>query len=224
MVNWTLVNQKSNILHIHDLGDYVDGYNGETTRGGNKLPQNMDNQAMFDIGLKFKLTLIESLAPYFDKIVSVNITNCNHSGSFGYMINSAYKTCAEQLYPNCEVVIQRKFVDHYIVGEKCFILSHGKDVSNMKFGYKPKIDANQILKIKDYIDEYNLHFYQCEFSKGDSHQLLLDFSSSKSFEYQNFGAFSPPSDWVKTNFGNTKSTFTHFNYMKNQKTINNFIF
>jgi hypothetical protein len=224
MVKWTIANQKSNTLYIHDLGDMVDGWNGETTRAGHKLPQNMDNQTMFDVAVKFKLRLLESLHPYFEKIVCVNIVNDNHGGSFAYIVNSAFKTCAENLYKNCEVINQRKFIDHYIVGKRCFILSHGKDELNMKFGLKPQIDAKQITKIKDYIDEYKLHDYKCEFSKGDSHQLLLDFTSSKSFEYQNFGAFSPPSDWVKTNFGNTKSSFTHFNYLENQKLINNYIF
>jgi hypothetical protein len=224
MVEWTIFNQKSNTLYIHDLGDFVDGWGGETTRKGHTLPQNMDNQKMFDVALKFKLTLLESLAPFFTKIVCINITNDNHGGSFSYIVNSAFKTCAENLHPTFEIINQRKFIDHYIVGDKCFLLSHGKDELNMRHGYKPQIDAKQITKIKDYIDEYKLYDYKCEFSKGDSHQLLLDFTSSRSFEYQNFGAFSPPSDWVKTNFSNTKSTFTHFNYLENQKLINNYIF
>lgn len=67
-------------------------------------------------------------------------------------------------------------------------------------------------------------FHQIEFSKRDSHQLLFDLTSSTAFEYQNFGAFSPPSDWVKVNFKNTKSSFTTFNYYVSQKTINNYIF
>jgi hypothetical protein len=69
-----------------------------------------------------------------------------------------------------------------------------------------------------------LHQYDIEFSKGDSHQLIFDLTSSTAFEYQNFGAFSPPSDWVKTNFKNTKSSFTFMNYYEKQKTIHNYIF
>lgn len=223
-VNEIIKNQKSNVLLLHELGDFMDGYNGMTTRGGHELPQNMDNQKAFDVGLQFKITLIDALINYYDKINIVNICNDNHAGSFGYIVNSAFKSYIELKYINVKVINQRKFIDHYIVKNRCFILTHGKDDKSLKFGFKPNLDAVQIEKIKNYIDEYKLHNYQIEFSKGDSHQLLFDLTSSTSFEYQNFGAFSPPSDWVKVNFKNTKSSFTTMNYYDNQKTINNYIF
>lgn len=223
-VNEIINNQKSNILLIHELGDFMDGYNGMTTRGGHELPQNMDNQKAFDVALTFKITLIDALVQYYDKIEIVNICNDNHSGAFGYIVNSAFKAYIELKYKNVAVTNQRKFIDHYLVQNRCFILTHGKDDKSLKFGFKPHLDAVQIEKIKNYIDEYKLHCYKIEFSKGDSHQLLFDLTSSTAFEYQNFGAFSPPSDWVKVNFKNTKSSFTTFNYYVSQKTINNYIF
>jgi hypothetical protein len=169
--------------------------------------------------------MIDELFKHYSHIKVVNICNDNHSGSFGYIVNSAFKTYVELKYPdNIEVINQRKFIDHYIVDNRCFILTHGKDDKSLKFGFKPQIDPTQIEKIKNYIDEYKLYTYDIEFSKGDSHQLIFDLTSSTAFEYQNFGAFSPPSDWVKTNFKNTKSSFTVFNYYENQKTINNYIF
>ena len=225
MVKHTIKNKKSNTLVIHELGDYLDGFDGFTTRGGHKLPQNMDNQQMFDVGLKFKIVLVDSLIRHFDTIKFVNICNDNHAGSFGYIVNSAFKAYIELKYQHgIEVINQRRFIDHYIVKNRCFILTHGKDDKSLKFGFKPTLDAPQIEKIKNYIDEHRLHNHKIEFSKGDSHQLILDFTSSTSFEYQNFGSFSPPSDWVKTNFKNTISCFTHFNYYDNQKSINNYIF
>ena len=224
-VSEIISNQKSNVLLLHELGDFMDGYNAMTTRGGHELPQNMDNQKAFDIGLTFKISLIDALVQHYDKIHIVNICNDNHAGSFGYIVNSAFKTYIELKYPdNVVVVNQRKFIDHYFFKNRCFILTHGKDDKSLKFGFKPKLDPVQIEKIKNYIDEYKLHNYEIEFGKGDSHQLLFDYTSSTAFEYQNFGAFSPPSDWVKTNFKNTKSSFTTMNYYENQKTINHYIF
>jgi hypothetical protein len=155
----------------------------------------------------------------------VNICNDNHAGSFGYIVNSAFKTYIDLKYPNnITVTNQRKFIDHYLNENRCFILTHGKDDKSLKFGFKPHLDAQQIEKIKNYIDEYKLHNYKIEFSKGDSHQLLFDCTGSTAFEYQNFCAFSPPSDWVKTNFKNTISGFSYFNYYENQKSIHHFIF
>ena len=224
MVAQTLINKQSDTLIIHELGDFMDGYDAVTTRGGHSLPQNMDNQKAFDVGLSFKIKLIDALIPYYNSIECINICNDNHAGSFGYIVNSAFKAYIELKYENVKVTNQRKFIDHYIVENRCFILTHGKDDKNMKFGFKPHLDAVQIEKIKNYIDEYRLHYFTIEFSKGDSHQLLLDFTSSSAFEYQNFGAFSPPSDWVKTNFKNTNSSFIVFNYYENQKSINPIIF
>ena len=224
MVAQTLINKQSDTLIIHELGDFMDGYDAVTTRGGHSLPQNMDNQKAFDVGLSFKIKMIDALIPYYNSIECINICNDNHAGSFGYIVNSAFKAYIELKYENVKVTNQRKFIDHYIVENRCFILTHGKDDKNMKFGFKPHLDAVQIEKIKNYIDEYRLHYFTIEFSKGDSHQLLLDFTSSSAFEYQNFGAFSPPSDWVKTNFKNTNSSFIVFNYYENQKSINPIIF
>jgi len=225
MVVYTLLNKKSDTLHIHELGDFMDGYNAITTRGGHELPQNMDNQKAFDVGLEFKIKMIDSLVTHYNKINIVNICNDNHAGSFGYIVNSAFKTIIDLKYPDrVNVINQRKFIDHYIYENRCFILTHGKDDKNLKFGFKPNLDAIQIEKIKNYIDEYKLHGYQIEFCKGDSHQLLLDFTSSATFEYLNFGAFSVPSDWVKTNFKNTNSSFVHMNYFEKNKTINPYIF
>ena len=224
VVNTVVAQQKSSYLIIHDLGDLMDGWDGYTTRGGHKLPQNMDNQEAYDIGVKFKIRLIDSLIPFYNKIKVVNICNDNHGGAFTYVVNSAFKSYVELKFNNVTVTNQRKFIDHYFEENKCFILTHGKDDKSLKFGFKPILDSKQIEKIKNYIDENKLHNYQIEFSKGDSHQLMFDSSTSKHFEYQNFGAFSPPSNWVQTNFQNSISSFTFFNYFENQKTQHNYIF
>jgi len=225
VVNHVVANAKSSYLLIHELGDFLDGWDGLTTRGGHSLPQNMDNQKAFDVALKFKIKMIDSLIPFYNFIKCVNICNDNHAGSFGYVVNSAFKTYIDLKYSGkVEVINQRRFIDHYFERKICFILTHGKDDKSLKFGFKPILDAKQIEKIKNYIDENKLHGYKIEFSKGDSHQLMFDSSTSKHFEYQNFGAFSPPSNWVQTNFQNSISSFTFFNYFENQKSQHNFIF
>jgi len=166
LVKHTIQNKKSDTLIIHDLGDYLDGWDGYTTRGGHKLPQNMDNQQMFDIGLKFKIILVDSLINHFKKIQFINICNDNHAGSFGYIVNSAFKSYIELKYKQgIEVVNQRRFIDHYIVENRCFILTHGKDDKSLKFGFKPILDAKQIEKIKNYIDEHKLHRFKIEFTE-----------------------------------------------------------
>lgn len=215
IISHTINNQKSNTLIIDELGDFMDGWDGETTRKGHNLPQNMDNEKAFDIGLFFKISLIQGLAKYYTRIICHNICNDNHAGAFGYVVNSAFKQIIEARYSHVEVVNIRKFIDHYVIGERCFILTHGKDSKSLKFGFKPQLDAKQIEKIKNYIDHHKLHEYQIEFSKGDSHQKLFDESSSDAFDYYNYGALSPSSEWVQTNFKKGSSFFEFFNFMTN---------
>ena len=223
LISHTIASRASNVLIIDELGDFMDGWDGETTRKGHKLPQNMDNEKAFDIGLGFKIKMIDSLAPYYDKIICNNICNDNHAGSFGYVVNSAFKQIVETRYKNVTVNNIRKFIDHYFYGKHCFILTHGKDSKSLKFGFKPQLDPKQIEKINNYIDQHDIKSKSnyIEFSKGDSHQKVFDESTSDSFDYYNYGALSPSSEWVQTNFKKGKSFFEFFNFKSDGNKIHN---
>lgn len=214
MAHQMLLNKKSDILYIDELGDYLDGYNGETTRGGHKLPQNMSNEEAFDAGLQAKIMLVDILKEYYKYIVCHNICNDNHAGSFGYLVNSAFKSVVDLKYSNVEVVNHKRFISHYFVGDHCFIITHGKDAQHMKFGFKPVLDARNAEKIDQYL-KYNKIYERAkyvEFSKGDSHQCMFDMATSDDFDYFNYPAFSPSSEWVQTNFKKGKSGFVMQNF------------
>lgn len=225
-IEHVLDNQKSNKLIIHDLGDFLDGYEKRTTRGGHTLSQNLSTQDQFDVGLKFKITLIESLLSYYKEIEIVNICNDNHAGAFAYLVNSALKTYCDKAYSNVNVINQRKFIDIHIYNKYCFLLCHGKDDTDMKFGFKPKIDFGQINKITNFITANNLlnKGYKIEFSKGDSHQYIFDNASSDEFNYYNYPALSPSSNWVQTNFKKGESGLVFFNYWENKRSVHDLIF
>lgn len=220
--------KKGNLLIIDDLGDFVDGWDGETTRKGHKLPQNMDNQQMFDVGVSFKVKMIDILINNYDEIIVNNICEDNHAGSFGYVINSAFKSIIEQKYNNVKVTNHRKFINHYFSGKHCFVISHGKDSKSLKFGFKPHLDTKQADKIDQYLKQNKIYRQAefIEFSKGDSHQLLLDYCTSDDFDYFNYHAFSPSSEWVQTNFKKGRSGFTiqHIEYDNNIKEIKPYFF
>ena len=221
-------NSNTNTLVIDDLGDFLDGWDGETTRKGHKLPQNMDNEEMFDVGVYFKVKMIDILINYYDKIIVNNICEDNHAGSFGYVVNSAFKSIVEQKYSNVKVTNHRKFINHYFIGKHCFVISHGKDSKSLKFGFKPQLDPKQAEKIDQYLKQNNIYKDAefIEFSKGDSHQLLLDYCTSDDFDYCNYHAFSPSSEWVQTNFkkGRSGFVFSNIEYDNNIKNINPYFF
>lgn len=210
----------SNTLIIDDLGDFMDGLGANTTRKGHELPQNMNDKEAFDLALEFKIYLVDALVDNYDTIVCNNITNDNHSGVFSYFVSQAVKNILEAKYPNKVYVNSiKRFIHHYSVGNHTFVISHGKDIGEQKFGFKPKLDAIQAEKIDQYCKEHKLYNGSfIEFSKGDSHQAIYDDTTSNDFSYYNYPAFSPPSNWVKTNFKNSKSGFNFFNISKENNT------
>jgi hypothetical protein len=226
MVNFTLAKQESKILYISDLGDFLDGFNGNTTRGGHSLPQNMSNQEAFDAGFMFKVRLLEALAPHYELVVMRNVCNDNHAGDFAYFVNQAVKSYINTQLKNVQIINQTSFIDWELVGNYCFVSTHGKDTHNLKFGLKPKIDPNQVNKIVGYLNTQQLlnKGYEIIFEKGDSHQYIFDSATTDVFKYYNYPAFSPSSNWVATNFQLGRSGFVHFNYGLLTKSINEYFF
>ncbi len=207
-IEYVLSVKRGDVLYIDELGDFCDGLGGQTTRKGHSLPQNMSDKEAFELGVEFKIKLVENLLPFYSKIVCNNITSDNHSFLFGYFVNSTVKKILETKYSNVEYNIFERFMNHYSIGENTFVLSHGKEEESLKFGFKPFLDAKQAEKIDQYCKEHKLYNGKTiEFSKGDSHLCLFDYTTSNDFHYMNYPAYSPPSNWVKTNFKNTKSGF-----------------
>ena len=209
MVSEVVANKTSNTIIVDELGDYMDGYNAQTTRGGHALPQNMTNEECFDSGLTAKMILVKELSKHWEYVVFNNICEDNHAGSFGYIVNSAFKSLCEVSFNNVEVNNFQKFINHYFIGSHCHVITHGKDSRNLKFGFKPHLDPKQIEKIDQYLKNekiYNKAEF-IEFTKGDSHQYLMDCASTDDFDYFNIMAFSPSSEWVQTNFKKGRSGF-----------------
>jgi hypothetical protein len=209
IIKETVKHKKSNTLVLDDLGDLADGQDGETTRGGHKLPQNMTNEEVFKCGWSFKMRLAQGLSPYYEKIIFNNICNDNHSGVFAYYINTFFKETAEYRFSNIKVTNHRTFFSHYFQGKICFVISHGKDQKNKKYGLKVKTDPAQVETIDQYIKR-NKIYGKCQriiFKKGDSHQALFDYCSSDDFDYFNYHAASPSSQYIQDNFKKGRKGF-----------------
>ena len=211
MINTTIEEQESNTLVVDELGDFLDGFDGYTTRGGHKLPQNMTNEEAFDCALEFKMLVLDGLIPYYDSILFNNICNDNHAGSFGYFANSSFKQIAELKYDNVKVVNHRQFMNHYYMKDACYVICHGKDDSSLKFGFKPFLDSKGIEKIDQYCKQNDI-YRNCKkviFKKGDTHLALFDMCTSDDFYYFNYHALSPSSQWVQTNFKKGRRGFVN---------------
>tara|TARA_R110000851_G_scaffold15144_2_gene50396 strand:+ start:433 stop:1659 length:1227 start_codon:yes stop_codon:yes gene_type:complete len=202
VIEQTLEEQESSVLYVDELGDLLDGFNAQTTRGGHALPQNMTNEECFDAALEFKLNILYGLVNNYQEIHFNNICNDNHSGAFGYFVNESFKQIAELQFTNVTVTNHRKFINHYFVNDICFLISHGKDDKSLKFGFKPQLDFKGTEKIDQYCKQNKIYKNSdlVIFKKGDSHQALFDMCTSDDFYYYNYPALSPSSNWIKNNF------------------------
>jgi len=224
LLNHAESTKRSDSIVVFDLGDFLDGWDSKTTRKQHDLPQNMTNEEAFDCGFDAKVYLASELSKMYANVEFVNIVDDNHSGSFAYVVNKSVKSYVEAVMPNVTYKIQRKFIDYHVYGNKCFISTHGKDGTNLRFGFKPFLDSKQIEVIENYISEYDLHKYEIFFIKGDSHQDIFDNTTSQKFKYWNFPAFSPSSNWVQTNFKKGISGFYSINFRNETYRLNPYYF
>jgi hypothetical protein len=199
-------------VDIIDLGDYLDGLDGQTVRRTHDLPQNMTNEEAFDAALAFKLSLVNNICQSVkhNKLNLYNVCVDNHAGRFAYFVNSAVKQVIEAQYGGVVKVFNlMDFMSHYEYGNNLFVLSHGKDGKDLKTGMPARLDN----KTKDKIDEYLKHhgLYKkgrvVTFEKGDSHQQIIDQTSSMDFNYHSYMALSPASAWVTLNFTKGRSGY-----------------
>ena len=219
VITHVVINQKGTHLFIDNLGDLLDGERCQTTRGGHALPQLMSDKESYDTAVKFQVTLAETLLNYYDTITFNNIINDNHSFLFAYFVHSATKQILENKFPNrITYNNHERFISHYSIGNHTFVITHGKDSKEMKHGMKLHLDAPLIDKLDQYCKHYGLYNgNNIEVSKGDLHCMAFDYTTSMDFEYMNYPAFSPPSNWVQTNFKNSKSGIVLQNISLNTK-------
>jgi len=203
-------NGRFDLLVIDDLGDGLDGWNGQTTRGGHKLEQNMTNEEAFKVFVEGKLTLIENCirAGIANEVTIRNVANDNHSGSFASIANMTIKMILDRTYEQSDVnfYILNKFMEHFQYGDHTFILTHGKDSQYMFKGLPYELNDKAISFINDYIDHYNINTKFIHLEKGDLHRV--GYSRTKKFDYRNFMSFAPPSAWVQHNFGDCYSGYS----------------
>ena len=189
------------LLILEDLGDLADGWNGYTTRGGHKLPQNMNNKEVFDACVEGRYKLIRRIVEsgVAKKYIVRSVTNDNHSGDFSWMIHRTVEKMIElSIDANIENQILNKFVEHFYWGDHCFLVSHGKSKLHMKHGMPFHLNDKTYNWITKYIDHHDIKSKYIHFCKGDLHRHSLE--TTNKFEYINYMSFAPGSGWQQENF------------------------
>lgn len=191
---------------VFNLGDSLDGYKGETTRGGHLLPQNMNDKEQVKVFIRQMLQFFDNLYATFEVPMSYFcVGESNHDGDYGWLANEKLASMLEIKYPDMVVEIFDKFMDFVDINGTMFVLTHGKDNKDMFRNLPLVIDVNTESKLNEYIDYYGLqqHSDNIIFVKGDLHQSAL--THGKKFSYWSVGSIFGASEWIHKNMGNSKA-------------------
>ena len=185
------------------LGDTFDGQDGFTVKRTHELPQNMSNDECFEVGLYTNKVFLERL---FKSGMSSSygvffVRESNHGGDMDLYLFRSLKLWIETAYPQVQVEIAKRFIDHVTLGNHTIIYTHGKDNRDMKNGLP--LDLND--KTENYINDY-IRYYGIKGNvlavKADLHQDAL--SNGKQFSYRNVPSLFGSSKWIMSNYGNTE--------------------
>ena len=186
-------------IYVCNIGDSLDGYNGETTRGGHSLPQNMCNKEQIH-------TFIECMNYFFTQLNTMVYNNLhyicvgesNHDGDFGYAANIALEAILSHQGISCTIF--DKFIGEFEVKDTTFVLCHGKDNKDMFKNLPLTLDVKTENFINEYLDNKRITG-KIIFIKGDLHQSATTYG--RRFTYKSVGSLFGSSEWIHKNFGNT---------------------
>lgn len=190
-------------LIVVDLGDSVDQYNKETTRGGHLLPNNMTDKEMSHLYL-------DCMEYFFKNIKDLNIARkyyyysigeSNHSGDFGWALNLALSYKLQQ--NGWATYVSDYPIDNFKVGNNVFCYLHGKNNYTQSRQFPLTLNPQTELYFANYIAENNLNRNgeKVYIIKGDLHQYA--YTSGKQFDYISVGSMYATSNYIAANFGNT---------------------
>ena len=188
---------------VVDLGDSVDQFNKETTRGGHLLPNNMTDKEMSHLYLDCMSYFFGTLKKITsaEKYYYYSIGESNHSGDFGWALNLALSYKLQQTGWN--TYISDYPIDDFTVGTFKFIYTHGKDNYSQSKQFPLTLNPQTELYFTNYIAEKKLNQNNEKIFvvKGDLHQYA--YTSGKQFDYVSVGSMYATSNYIAANWGNT---------------------
>ena len=193
-------------VHIISLGDQLNGWNSQTTRGGHEV-KSKSNTEQFDEYVAARMKFYDNL---FESGISENyfvhdIENSNHSGlGMSYMANKALGIYLDAKYPWVFRESVTDMIGGFQYGKHVVIFGHGKDE---KFQIRPmpaNLNDKTDLYLYDYLQNkgYSPYKDSVTFYKGDLHQHGIQ--NGKFGRYVNVQSIAGNSDYGDANFGNTK--------------------
>lgn len=162
-----------NSVSLVVLGDMIDGFNGQTTRGGHQLPQNMGDDEQLStyvdaINLCIRQTLIQINHHHLNLIT---IKGGNHDGfALGHLTYQIFKQYENEFVNT--MLIESPMFGHFAIGKHTYVVSHGKDPYYCTKGLSLNVTDKDRGTYLSYLLKNNIspRTRKIHFVKGDLHQ------------------------------------------------------
>ena len=220
---WTELDYETRLLKIVDkiknmegyfqeiivvsLGDQLNGFNQETTRGGH-IVASSSNKEQFDMytraRIKFYDALFTSKKANDYSIYEVN--DSNHSGlGYSYMANEFLRLYVTSKFPQVKVTNNEDFIVHINVQDHKILAVHGKDAKEQRNGFPLNLDPKTEIYFTDYMlsNDINPKKQFISVIKGDLHRY--NENQGKSFRYINVPSIAEGSSWQEKNFSSSQA-------------------
>lgn len=186
---------------VVDLGDSIDQFKKETTRGGHQLPNNMTDKEMSHLYLDCMEFFFRNLQRNVSaaRLYYYSIGESNHSGDFGWALNLALSYKLQQ--EGWNTYVSDYPIDHFTVGDTEWIYLHGKDNQNQSRQLPLTLNPQTELYFNNYIIDNEIEAEKIFVVKGDLHQYA--YTSGKQFDYVSVGSMYATSNYIAANWGNT---------------------
>lgn len=192
---------------VVSLGDQLNGWNAQTTRGGHIVPS-LSNRDQFDIYTRARRRFYDELflSEKSNNYSVYEVNDSNHSGlGFSYMANQFLKLYVENKYPSVVFRNEEDFITHIPTMGHNILAVHGKDERDQTRNFPLNLDPKTEVYFTDYILEKGLnpkHEY-VHVMKADLHRY--NENRGKSFRYINVPSISVGSSWQEKNFSSSYS-------------------
>ena len=122
----TFAGQSYGAVYVVNLGDSIDGYNKETTRGGHQLPEVMDDKEISETYIECMMEFFKALKANVrsDEFNYLCIGESNHDGNWGWLNNKLL--AAYLANEGVKSFISNFPIDHFTIGKHSWIFMHGK--------------------------------------------------------------------------------------------------
>lgn len=208
-------------VHIISLGDQLNGWNSQTTRGGHEV-KSLSNREQFDIYTQGRVAFYNDLftSGVSSKYKVHDVENSNHAGKdFSYIANRFLDMYLESKFPEVERKSYFLPIESFDYGIHTIAFTHGKDEELMTRPLPLKLDPRTDLFLFQYFDKkgYSPSSRRLTLYKGDLHSYALDMG--RFGRYVNVPSIMGSTDWTEINFGDSQGGALLEIYQKTSKSV-----